>query len=136
MLNRVLGLVAIGLRLAACTYDKGVGVEYLEVDGVSVYAYEAQPHFMMDALSSGTLVVEDGCLLLNGAVVVWWPEHLEMVELAIAGIESGGAPMVELGGGGVGTVGEMMGDLNAACASRPVWYAGDYAELLDLPASE
>lgn len=75
-------------------------VQAIQVGDTWVFAYEETPSTSMDALTSGVVAAVDGCLEVDEAVVVWWPEQLDQVEELVAQVEAGGAPEVQLGGGG------------------------------------
>ncbi|MCK6503493.1 hypothetical protein L6R53_08865 [Myxococcota bacterium] len=79
---------------------KNPAVEAIQVGETWVFAYEDTPSLSMFALTHGTVAAPDGCLAVDDAVVVWWPEQLDQVEALVAEVEAGGAPEVQLGGGG------------------------------------
>ena len=79
---------------------KNPAVEAIQIGETWVFAYEETPVTGMDALTHGTVAAVDGCLQVDDAVVVWWPEQLDRVEELVAQVEAGGAPDVQLGGGG------------------------------------
>lgn len=119
-----LGLLGL---LVACTSFDNPGVELLDVDGVTVFAYEREPVHGDHALTTGEAHVADGCLLVGDSVVVWRPAQLGFVRDVVARVAAGEAPVLRVGGGGGGVTTDELaaGD---ACPGHPLWYASDPAE--------
>ena len=100
-----LALVAV-LVLGACSSGDDAtlvqdGIEARQIDGVWVFFHE--PDAGMDALHSGTPEVVDGCLVVDGAVVIWHTEADGAAEAALAAALTGEEPQLLIGGGGIST---------------------------------
>ena len=68
------------------------------VDGVWVFEYS--PDWSMDALMTGRAEIENGCLKIDNAVVIWNSETMDQAGDLVARVRSGEHPTVKMGGGG------------------------------------
>lgn len=122
-------LLPLLLTAAGCTtVITDPEVEAILLGDTWVFAYKETPSSAMDALSHGTAAQVDGCLQVGEAVVVWWPEQLDQVKEIVLAVQAGGAPELEIGGGGMSLEeGDREEDFPAAvrerCAPTELWFS-------------
>jgi hypothetical protein len=102
------------------------GVRAIQIDGVWVFAYA--PGGGMDALHGGTPEIVDGCLVVDGAIVVWNSGRLDEATAAIAAVKAGERPQLLIPGGGLsldeGTDPSQIPEaISELCAADTVWFA-------------
>lgn len=106
-------------------------IEAKKADGVWIFTMSAgggrTAHF------GGAASVVDNCLFVGDAIVVWRPEHVGRVEMAIAAVLAGGSIDFELGGGGIAVSegDEIPREIASRCATDSVWFASPEVTLLD-----
>lgn len=104
------------------------GVEAQQLGGAWVFTYLTPPQGSLAALMVGPATVTDGCLLVDGAAVVWHEAQLPTVERVIDAIEAGATPTATVGGGGLSleegsTLDDFPPAIVARCSPRVVWFA-------------
>jgi hypothetical protein len=102
-----------------------MGIEPVQIDGVWVFQYDADAG--MDALHSGVAEIVDGCLYVDGAIVVWHTNQLDEAARVIAAVKSGEQPDLLIGGGGISLdEGASPDDIPAVvtdrCPASVVWF--------------
>lgn len=97
-------------------------VTELQISETRVLAYTEDPAFSWEALHTGPLTVEGGCLLVGGFAVVWWERHLADLEGLIDAVEAGEEVSVTIGGGGPPP--SPRGEREGCAAAGPLWLAG------------
>jgi hypothetical protein len=111
--------------LPALGHVSETGIEPVQID--SVWVFEYRPAMAMDGLHSGLAEIVDGCLYVDGAIVVWAGNRLEEASSVVDAIKSGGRPELLIGGGGISTrEGASPEDLPAVitdlCPTQVVWF--------------
>ncbi len=104
--------------------EDGSGVEALKIDGVWVFRH--RPAAGMDALHSGRGEIVDGCLVVDGAIVVWHADRLAEAAAAIASIRAGESPELLIAGGGISieegaSTEEFPAVITDRCPASTVW---------------
>ena len=128
--------LALVLLLPACAVEEHDEVEAQQFDGVWVFTYGETPDIMMEALSTGTASVVDGCLLVEDAVVIWYDHHLDDVEVVVAGVNQGETAKLQVGGGGFsldegsGTE-EFPPVVMEHCSPTAIWFSNDQAVTIE-----
>lgn len=67
--------------------DRVIGIQPVEIDGVAVFL--CQPDGYTEALHSGVAKITDGCLYVDGAIVVWHVDAIDQAAPAIADVTAG-----------------------------------------------
>lgn len=101
------------------------GIQPLQIEGV--WVFEHRPDVAMTALHSGVAEIVDGCLYIDGAIVVWAGERIDEAVAVIDAVKSGDQPGLLIGGGGISTnEGASPDDLPAVitdrCPTEVVWF--------------
>jgi hypothetical protein len=121
------------LLAGACAADEGgTEVDAQQRDGVWVFTYSEAPAIDNEALGGGRAAVEDDCLWMGEAVVVWHDHHLDAVDEVIARVRAGEVLDLQLGGGGLSlaegsTVDDFPAVVSEHCATSEIWFASDTA---------
>lgn len=97
----------------------------LQIGETRVLAYTEDPAFSWEALHTGALAVDEGCLLVGGLAVVWWDRHLADLEPLVAAVEAGEEVTVSIGGGAPPP--SPRGEREGCAAAGPLWLAGSGA---------
>ncbi|MBL4685368.1 MAG: hypothetical protein JKY37_12310 [Nannocystaceae bacterium] len=103
------------------------GVEAKQIDGVWVFEHHSPDS--MQALHGGVPTIVDGCLLVDGAVVIWHDSTIAEVTRLIAAVKAGESPTVSVGGGGMSVEeGASADDFPSAvtqrCSTTTIWFGG------------
>ena len=85
--------------LPALTTRGDEGVDAVQIDDVWVFQHD--PVGWDDALHSGSAEIRDGCLYVDGAIVVWHVDEMVEVGEIIADLKAGQQREVLIGGGGI-----------------------------------
>jgi hypothetical protein len=101
------------------------GVEAVQIDDVWVFQHD--PVGWDDALHGGSAEIKDGCLYVDGAIVVWHVDEIDEVGEIIANLKAGQHREVLIGGGGISLdEGASPEDITATitdrCATSAVWF--------------
>jgi hypothetical protein len=108
--------------------DALADVDEQQLGGAWVFTYATPPQGSFQALMSGPATVTGGCLLVDGAAVVWHEAQLPTIQQVIDAIEGGATPTVRLGGGGLSldegsTLDDFPSAIVSRCSPRVVWFA-------------
>lgn len=132
--------IALLILLSACTSD------VVDVTSVSslppeesrngitarlvadTWIFSHNPNGGADGLHGGFASIVDGCLLVDGAVVIWHEDDIVPAGDLIAAVHAGERPNVSVGGGGVtlaegGDVSQFPGIILDRCSTDTIWYA-------------
>lgn len=121
-----LAVACLALLVAACGSEptpSSSDVEALEIDGVRVFQHAIFGGD--DALHGGVAEIENECLYVDEAVVVWHEDQIDQAAQLIASIKSGDEPQVSLPGGGISLdEGDtpIAASITDLCPTRVVWY--------------
>ena len=100
------------------------GITEETVDGVWIFSHN--PHAGDDATHTGVVKIEEECLIVDDAVVVWHATHLTEARDLVARVKAGEAPSLEIGGGGMSMDegGESLPEiiLERCPTTRAVWF--------------
>ncbi|MEA2001324.1 MAG: hypothetical protein U9N84_05495 [Actinomycetota bacterium] len=101
------------------------GIEAFQIDGVWVFQHN--PEGWDDALHSGTADVVNGCLVVDGTIVIWHIDRIDEAADVIAAINAGGAPQLLIGGGGISlnegaTPDQIPAIIADQCPTSAVWF--------------
>ena len=128
-MRRFIIILALGALLAAACgagptdLARSDGISAQQLEGVWVFSHD--PQGGDDALHSGVATIENGCLYVDGAVVVWDADRLDEAESAIASIRDGDSPQLSIGGGGIsldeGST-ELPAIIMERCDTALVWF--------------
>jgi hypothetical protein len=77
----------------------GPGVVDVQIDGVWVFTHAARDS--MDALHGGVPEIVDGCLVVDGLVVVWRDERIAEAKAAVRAAKAEDETPLRLAGGGI-----------------------------------
>lgn len=117
-------LILATLLIPQLAGSNGSGVQALEIDGVWVFEHGSPD--AADALHSGDAEIADGCLLVEGAAVIWHSDQIDQVAETIEAIQSGQARTLSIAGGGI-SLEEGASELPAVvldrCNVTEVWFA-------------
>jgi hypothetical protein len=121
-----LTIASNAISSAAPQDDTDEGVRATQIDGVWVFEYT--PNGGMDALHGGTPEVIDGCLVVDGAIVVWSSGRLDEATAAIAAVKAGERPQLLIPGGGISLdegadQSQIPEAISELCATDTVWFA-------------
>jgi len=106
-------------------------IESAQVHGV--WVFYNQPDLAADANISGLASVEDGCLRVDGAVMVWWKRDAATVAAFVDSLTGHPPRLVQLGGGSRGAdegarFAEQFAELLAVCPTSAVSFSGPLPE--------
>lgn len=112
----------------------GTGVEARDLDGTWVFTHE-EPRGG-DAALGGVARIEDGCLLVGDAVVVWDATILDDIEKVVADVGSGVSVRLRFGGGGLSldegsTLDDFPIEVVERCDTRNLLYQGGAFERVE-----
>ena len=101
------------------------GIEPVQIDGAWVFQHD--PDGWDDALHGGTAEIADGCLYVDGAIVIWHTDRLDPAARAIAAVKYGEQPDLLISGGGISVnEGASPADLPVVitdlCPTSVVWF--------------
>ncbi len=132
--------VVAALVLAACSpntsnisntslaTETGQGITAQSIRGAWVFSHS--PNGGSDALHTGFASIEEGCLLVDGAVVIWHEGDLMRAGDLVEAVLAGERPMVAVGGGGIGLA--EAGDVSLfpdivveRCRTDTLWYGSE-----------
>lgn len=100
-------------------------------DGITASQFEGtwlfghRPQVSMAALHGGIATIDDGCLLVDGAAVVWYEDALPAAQELVDLIQSGETVSVLVGGGGISLDeggGPLPTIITDRCSVTTVWY--------------
>lgn len=102
-------------------------IEAKQIDGVWVFEHHSPDS--MQALHGGVPTIVDGCLLIDGAVVIWHDSTIAEATRLVAAVKAGQSPMVSVSGGGMSVEeGASADDFPSAvtqrCSTTTVWFGG------------
>lgn len=98
-------------------------IEASQIDGIWVFSHN--PRGGGNALHGGTATIENGCLYVDGAVVVWHTESLDDAKSAIEAVHAGEAPSLSIGGGGISLeegATSLPSEVTDLCPTSTVWF--------------
>ncbi len=98
-------------------------IDALQVEGVWVFSHSQAGGD--DALHGGVATIENGCLYVDGAIVVWHVDGLAEAKAAIASVREGGRPELSIGGGGISLdegAAELPASVTQRCDTTTVWF--------------
>ncbi len=81
----------------------------------------------MAALHSGVAEIENGCLYVDDAIVVWQTDQIDQAAQTIANLRAGEQPELRIGGGGISieegaTPEDIPSVITDRCPTSTVWY--------------
>jgi len=105
------------------------GLTATKVDDVWIFIGSAPPApepgkmkiITTDALHGGRPTIENDCLLVGGAVIVWWSDQLELAERLVGEAKTGSPTDVSIPGGATAAAPSIVSD---RCGVTTLHYAG------------
>lgn len=135
-IKKISAVALLAIAVSACGPIRGSssGIQDVEYEnGIiahrasDVWLFSHDPSGGEDALHSGSVTVVDGCLLVDGAVVVWHRSHLAAAAEIAEAVMAGNQLHISVGGGGISAEGEDAGGLpvliTQKCPTMTVWFA-------------
>lgn len=103
------------------------GVDSMQIDGVWLFTYQPDGD-SLDARHGGSVGIQNGCLTVDEAVVVWPASDVELAASYVRDALAGNPTEVVVGGGGFDLdeddeVGRLAKPIFELCSVRAVWFA-------------
>ena len=98
-------------------------IEARQIDDVWIFSHN--PNGGGDALHTGAATIDNGCLYVDGAVVVWHVDSIDQAEATITAVQAGEQPMLSIGGGGASLeegATSLPAEITDRCPTSTVWF--------------
>jgi hypothetical protein len=118
--------IALAFSVGGSSNPEGIdGPEALQIEGVWVFQH--QPEFALTALHGGIPEIVNGCLYVDGAIVVWHVDRIEEAAGAIAAVRADESPQLLVGGGGISleegaSPDQLPAVITDRCPTSTVWF--------------
>ena len=101
------------------------GPEALQID--AIWVFQHQPESANRALHGGMPEIVNGCLYVDGAIVVWHVNRIDEAAQTIAAVRAGESPQLLIGGGGISldegaSPDQIPAVITDRCPTSTVWF--------------